>query len=111
MPMFMTNRSIPVLYYYREHRDKSIEFMSSSKGTEEVVRVNQALIGKNVIGNNIVNYTKLTPTKTGYDWVSVLCVDLAGSLPGALQRTAADIQMKSQERVIYLILHGKAPPN
>ena len=56
MPMFMTNRSIPVLYYYREHRDKSLEFMSSSKETDEIVRVNQALIGKNVVGNNIVNY-------------------------------------------------------
>ena len=64
--------------------------MSSSQGTDELQRVNQALIGKNVIGNCIINYTKLTPTKTGCDWVSVLCVDIGGSIPSALLRTAAD---------------------
>ena len=38
MPMFMTNRTLPVLYYLRENRDGSVEFMSSSEGTNELVR-------------------------------------------------------------------------
>ena len=81
MPMMMTNRSIPVLYYIKKNRDGSLEFMSSSRGTDEIIDQQDRVIKSNVIGNNVINYTKLTPTATGCDWVSVICVDIAGSIP------------------------------
>mmetsp|Transcript_29031 Transcript_29031/g.34096 ORF Transcript_29031/g.34096 Transcript_29031/m.34096 type:complete len:83 (-) Transcript_29031:230-478(-) len=38
MPGFLTNRVMPNLYYLREHADGSLEFISSSEGTEDIVR-------------------------------------------------------------------------
>ena len=35
--MFMTNRSIPNLYYLKQTKDGSLIFMSSSRGTEAIV--------------------------------------------------------------------------
>ena len=86
MPMFLTNRSIPVLYYLKENQDGSIEYISSSRDTDEIAEKQAKLIGKNVIGKNVVNYTKLTPTPDGVYWQSVLCVDICGSVPDALKR-------------------------
>lgn len=38
MPMFLTNRSIPVLYYFKENPvDNSIEYISSSRDTDGLV--------------------------------------------------------------------------
>ena len=37
MPMLMSNRSIVQIYYTAENADGSLEFMSSSKGSEAVV--------------------------------------------------------------------------
>lgn len=86
MPMFMTNRTLPNLYYLKENRNGSVEFISSSRGTEEVVRQQAGEIGKNVVGDNVVNYVRLTPVKGGCEWVSVLCIDIAGDIPNALKR-------------------------
>ena len=84
--MILSNRSIPVLFYLRENADGTVEFVASSRGTEAVVAAQAAKIKKDVVGNNVVNYVRLTPTEGGCDWVSVQCMDIAGSMPDALKR-------------------------
>ena len=87
----MSNRTIPVLFYLKTNANGSVEFISSSQDTDEIVRQQAGLIDKNVVGNNIVNYTRLTPVKGGCEWVSVLCIDIAGDIPNTLKRQGAEI--------------------
>ena len=89
MPMFMTNRSIVQIYYMIENEDGSLVYLVSSRGTDEVVAAQTGIIKKDVVGNNIINYMKLTPTEDGCEWVSVQCLDVAGSLPTALKKLGA----------------------
>ena len=90
MPMLMTNRSIVQLYRLTENEDGSIVFIASSKGTEDIVAAQAAIIKKDVVANNIINYVKITPTADGCEWVSVQCLDIAGSIPDALKRQGAE---------------------
>ena len=90
MPMMVTNRSIPVLFYLKENADGTVEFIASSRGTEAVVAAQAAVIKKNVVGINVINYVKLTPTEGGCDWVSVQCMDMGGSMPDAMKRMGAE---------------------
>ena len=94
MPMLMSNRSIVQIYYTVENADGSLEFMSSSKGSDAVVAAQAGVIKKNVVGNNIVNYMKWTPNEGGCDVVGVNCLDIAGSIPDALKRKGAARQAK-----------------
>ena len=71
MPIMMSNRSIVQCYYFIQNEDGSIVFIASSKGLEDVVAANSGIIKKDVVANNIINYTKLTPTEDGCEWVSV----------------------------------------
>ena len=71
MPTLMTNRSIVQVYYVNENADGSMEFLSTSKGNDEIVTAMAAVIKKNVVANNVINYMKLTPIEGGCDWVSV----------------------------------------
>ena len=103
MPMIMSNRSIPQLYYTQENEDGTLVFMASSKGTEGVVAAQAGVIKKNVVANNIINYTKLTPTADGCEWVSVQCMDIAGSIPDAMKRQGAERQAKNAMFMIKLI--------
>ena len=89
MPTFFSNRSLLSLYYLKENDDGSIEFLSSSLNTDQVAEQQAKAIGKNVLANNIINYSKLVPVENGCEWTSVLCVDIGGSIPDALQRTGA----------------------
>ena len=109
MPMVMTNRSIVQVYYVKENADGSLEFMSTSKGNEELVTVLADKIKKNVVGNNVINYMKLSPIEGGCDWVSVQCLDIAGSIPDMLKRKGAATQAKLAMRMIHLIKTGEAP--
>ena len=84
--MVMTNRSIPLLYYFSEEADGSIVFIASSRGTEQVVTEQAKVIKKNVVANSICNYTKLTPTADGCEWNSVMCIDIGGSVPDMMKR-------------------------
>ena len=90
MPMFMDNRSIPQIYYFIENEDGSIVFLASSKDTDGLKEAQKAVIKKNVVAINHINYTKLTPTADGCDWVSVQCLDVAGSIPDMLKNTSKD---------------------
>ena len=67
----MSNRSIVQCYYVIENEDGSLIFIASSQGLEDVVAAQAGVIKKNVVANNIINYTKLTPTADGCEWVSV----------------------------------------
>lgn len=109
MPFMMTNRSVVTLYYTIEEADGSLVFISSSRGTESVAAGLTAVIDKNVLGNNVVNYTKLTPTETGCDWVSVQCMDIGGSIPAALKRQGASKMQSVAMRMIHLIKTGDLP--
>ena len=110
MPMIFTNRSIVLIYYLIEHEDGSIEFIGSSKGTDGVAAAQAGIIKKNVIANNIINYSKLTPTEDGCDFIAVQCMDIGGSVPDAMKRKGAGIQAKSAMRMIHLVKTGAAPP-
>ena len=80
-----------MLYYLKENkRDGSVEFISSSRGTDEIVSQQAQVIKSNVVGNNVVNYMKLTPTRDGCDLQTVLCVDIGGSIPDYLKRQSAE---------------------
>ena len=111
MPFMMSNRSIVQCYYVIEHEDGSLTFIASSKGLEEVVAAQASVIKKNVVANNIINYTKLTPTADGCEWVSVQALDIAGSIPDALKRQGAERQAKNAMMMIHLIKTGEAPPS
>ena len=86
MPFIMSNRSIVQCYYLIENEDGSIVFIASSRGLEDVTAAKADVIKKNVVANNIINYTKLTPIADGCEWVSVQALDIAGSIPDALKR-------------------------
>ena len=106
MPIMMSNRSIPQLYYLVENEDGSIIFIASSRNTEEVVAAQANKIKKDVVANNIINFTKLTPTADGCEWVSVQALDIAGSIPEALKRQGAERQAKNAMLMIQLIKTG-----
>ena len=84
-------------------------FIASSQGTDEVVAAQSSKIKKNVVGNNIINYSKLTPTDGGCDWVSVQAFDVGGSIPDALKRKGAEKLSLQPMRMIQLIKTGEAP--
>ena len=67
----MTNRTIPQIYYVTENEDGTLTFISSSRGSENVVTEQSKVIKKNVVANNICNYVKISPNAEGCDWVSV----------------------------------------
>ena len=86
MPMFMTNRAIPNLYYLVERRNGCVEFISSSEGSEQVVKQHEKQIKKSVVGNTIVNYYHMRPLQDAVEIWVVLCLDIGGSIPDALKR-------------------------
>jgi len=71
MPMIMSDRSIPTIYYTKENEDGTFTFVASSKNTDEVVTAQAEVIGSNVVANNIINMHTLTPTADGCEWVGV----------------------------------------
>ena len=46
MPMMMSNRSVVNIYYLYENEDGSIVFLSSSRGSDEIVAAQAATIKK-----------------------------------------------------------------
>ena len=91
MPMFMTDRSIFNLYFQYEDADGSWVDLCSYHGTEAIAEseAGKKLAGKNVVGQNIIDYRILTPTEDGCNFISILCTDVGGSLPVALQNQGA----------------------
>ena len=100
MPLILTNRSLVCVYYLIEHEDGSLETLASSKDTDEVVAAQAAIIKKNVVANNIINYSKLIPTADGCDFINVQCMDIAGSIPDVLKRKGAGISARNAMRFI-----------
>ena len=91
MPMIMTNRSLVQLYYLIEHENGNLVFISSSRGTDEVIQAQKAVFKKDVVANNIINATWLQPTENGCDWVSVQALDVAGSIPETMKSLGAKL--------------------
>ena len=109
MPMFMDNRVIPQIYYFIENEDGSIVFLASSKDTDGFKEAQKAVMKKDVEAINHINYTKLTPTANGCDWVSVQCLDIAGSIPDMLKNSTKERQAKAALQMIQLIKTREAP--
>ena len=106
----MTNRSVVQVYYLLEgNADGSLIFIASSQGTDDIVAAQSGTIKKNVVANNIINYSKLTPTENGCDWVSVQAFDISGSIPDALKRKGAERMSLQPMKMIQLIKTGNAP--
>ena len=78
------------MYYLTENEDGSVIFIASWRDTGDIVTAQAAVIKKNVVANNVINYVKLTPTADGCNWESVQCLDIAGSIPDALKRQGAE---------------------
>ena len=55
MPMMMTNRSIPIVYYEQEGENETI-FVGSSRDTEQLVAEQAKVIKKDVVGNTVINF-------------------------------------------------------
>ena len=68
MPMVVKNRSFPVLFYLKHNLDGTVEFVASSRDTDEVVQLHRDKIKKDVVGHNVINYVKLTPIEGGCEW-------------------------------------------
>ena len=111
MPMFMTNRIFVNMYYIHERRNGSVEFIASSKGSEEIETQQAKAIGSDVIGNTMINYFILRPVDDGLEVWCVLCIDIGGSLPDALKRQGATESRDGIEKQFYTMLHGKPPKN
>lgn len=69
MPMMISNRSIISLYYNYDKPDGSFVSVNSSRGTDAIVKQQRDKIKRNVVANNIMQYTKLTPRDGGCDFV------------------------------------------
>ena len=69
MPMMISNRSIVSLYYNYDKPDGSVVSINSSRGTDAIVEQHRNKIKRNVVANNILQYTKLTPRDDGCDFV------------------------------------------
>ena len=81
-------------------------YIASSRNTEQVVIEQASVIKKNVVANNIINYTKLTPIEGGCDWISVQCLDISGSIPDMLKRKGKDRMARNAMMMIKLIKDG-----
>ena len=90
--MMMSNRSIINVYYVIDNNDGSIVMLNSSRATDHLVEANKDTIKKNVVGNTIINYTKITEAQDGCHWVSVNCADVGGSIPDMMKRQGAGKQ-------------------
>ena len=58
----------------------------------------------------IVDYQKITPRANGCDWVQVICGEMGGSIPAAIQKMGAALHLSGCEKLIYAIKHLKTPP-
>ena len=95
MPMVLSDRSFVNLYYSINKPDGSLVSIASSKGSEEVVAASSSIIKKNVVANNIIQYVRSIPRDGGCDIIYVQAMDIAGSIPDALKRSAAADQARS----------------
>ena len=109
MPMVMTNRVIPNLYYLVERQNGTIEWISSSQGTDAIVSQQASEIKKDVVANTIVNYAQFRPIEGGCEVWTVLCLDIGGSIPDSLKRQGASEQIEGIEKNLYSVRHGKPP--
>ena len=95
MPMFISNRSLPNLFYLREDpANNSLEFFGSSRGTRKFARQHNKLIDGDVIGDTIINYHIIKQVDGGCEYESVFCIDICGSVPDALARQGAELYVK-----------------
>ena len=67
MPMMISNRSIITCLYETEKEDGTKVKMSSSRGNEELATANAPKIGKDVIGNQAINYISWKPYEGGIE--------------------------------------------
>ena len=109
MPMFMTNRVFPNLYYVVERRNGTLEYIMSSQGSEELQQQQAKKIGKDVVANSIISYFEIKPTDDGCDVRSVVCLDIGGSIPDALKRQGVSESIDGLEKSHYIVRHGKVP--
>ena len=85
-PFPMSNRSMIVGYYKKDHDDGSFSFMVSSRGNEEMCEKYQSIIGKDVVGvlENIIHFT---PGDEGKVTIKqCIIVDAGGSIPDMLKK-------------------------
>ena len=110
MPMFITDRSIFNLYHQYDESDGAWVDLCSARGTDDIAAsdAGKALCGSNVIGNNIIDYRLIQPCEGGCNWTSILCTNVGGSLPVALQNAGAGEMAQNAETLLYFIATGKA---
>lgn len=52
------------------------------------------MIASDVVGETVVNYTRIKLVKGGCEWSSCLCVDISGSIPDRLKKSGAEMYVR-----------------
>ena len=90
MPMLISNRSILTTFYHQVNESENTEIVvHSSQGNEFMVRDEKHNIGKDVIANMIITFTKGVFYETGTELTQVLSLDVAGKIPDFIKRKIA----------------------
>ena len=95
MPFVISDRSFVSLYYTMDKPDGSLVIISSGRDTEAVVAANASIIKKNVVADNVVNYTRVYPKEGGCEFSYLQAFDIAGSIPEYLKNQGAEAQARS----------------
>lgn len=109
-PPFPLSKRSTIAVQYMRNDDESFNAMISSKGTEALVKENAKLIGKNVLARTIINFERYIPFEGGYDIVTVVCTDPAGSIPDFLKKKKADKDASYPLTIANFMLTGAVCP-
>ena len=105
----MSNRSTMTTYYRRTLDDGTETMFHSSRGNENLCRINADKIGDDVVTNNVLCYFAYKPYEGGMELTHILKADPSGSIPEYLKQRAATRATKSLQTVVNFCRDGTIP--
>ena len=109
MPMMISNRSVVTSFYEEECEDGSLILINSSQGNEAIIEEQKKLIGKNVVANAIITYTKGEFYDGGCNLVQVISMNVNGMIPNFVQKKIAKRLADTTKHLVAYLLHGTIP--
>ena len=89
-PVVVSNRCAINTIYQIDQEDGGFLHFTTSKGTGQIASDNAALIGKDVLSNCVLTYTKVEKVSEGrIRATQVICVDPAGDIPQWMKKKIA----------------------